>query len=53
VVRQRWYVSWTGGIYEAADNQFSKDTYYGKVDTSLPERQQRWGRRADSAENGE
>jgi DNA polymerase-3 subunit alpha len=50
---ERFYVTPSRELQEAADNQFGKDTYYVKVDTSLPERQQRWGRRADSAENGE
>jgi DNA polymerase-3 subunit alpha len=31
----------------AADLRFGEDTYYVKVDTSLPEKQQRWGRKPD------
>jgi hypothetical protein len=48
---ERFYAS--RELQEAADNRFGKDTYYVKVDMSLPERQQRWGRRAESSENGE
>ena len=33
---------------EAADHAFGKDTYYAKVDTSLPERAKRqWERRPE------
>jgi hypothetical protein len=39
-------------LQQAADAQFGEGTYYVKVDTSLPERQQRWGRRAEPFENG-
>ena len=39
-------------LQEAADKQFGEDTYYVKVDTSLPEKQQRWGRKTESG-NGE
>jgi DNA polymerase-3 subunit alpha len=35
-------------LQAAADKQFGEDTYYVKVDTSLPEKQQRWGRKADA-----
>jgi hypothetical protein len=39
-------------ILPSADELFGEETYYVKVYTSLPERQQRsWERRADS--NGE
>jgi REP element-mobilizing transposase RayT len=38
---------------QAADAMFGEATYYAKVDTSLPERQQRrWERRAENGENG-
>ena len=39
-------------LQEAADNQFGEDTYYVKVDMTLPEKQQRWGRKTESS-NGE
>lgn len=39
-------------LQQAADAQFGEGTYYVKVDTSLPERQPRWGRRGESVENG-
>jgi DNA polymerase-3 subunit alpha len=48
---ERFYVTPSRELQQAADNRFGKDTYYVKVDTSLPERQQRWGRRAEA--NGE
>jgi DNA polymerase-3 subunit alpha len=48
---ERFCVMPSRELQEAADNRFGKDTYYAKADTTLPERQQRWGRRADT--NGE
>jgi REP element-mobilizing transposase RayT len=48
---ERFFVTPSRELQEAADNRFGEDTYYAKVDTSLPERQQRWGRRAEA--NGE
>ncbi len=39
-------------LQEAADEQFGEETYYVKVDMSLPEKQQRWGRKTESG-NGE
>jgi len=39
-------------LQRAADDLFGEDTYYVKVDTSLPERQKRWGRRNGNG-NGE
>jgi DNA polymerase III subunit alpha len=38
-------------LQQEADARFGEETYYAKVDTTLPERQQRWGRKADA--NGE
>ena len=36
-------------LQQAADDRFGEETYYAKVDTSLPERApRRWERRADS-----
>ena len=40
-------------LQEAADNQFGEDTYYVKVDTTLPEKQQRWGRKTESGNGDE
>lgn len=41
-------------LQQAADAMFGEATYYAKVDTSLPERQQRrWERRAENGENGD
>ncbi len=49
---ERFYVMPSRQLQEAADRQFGEDTYYVKVDTALPERQQRWGRRTES-DNGD
>jgi DNA polymerase-3 subunit alpha len=49
----RFFVTPSRQLQEAADNQFGEETYYVKVDTSLPEKQQRWGRRAENGDNGE
>jgi len=48
---ERFYVTPSRELQEAADNRFGEDTYYAKVDTALPERQQRWNRKAEA--NGE
>ncbi len=50
---ERFFVTPSRQLQEAADRQFGEDTYYAKVDTSLPERQQRWGRRAENGDSGE
>ena len=40
-------------LQQAADGRFGKETYYAKVDTSLPERTpRRWERREESNGNG-
>jgi DNA polymerase III subunit alpha len=49
---ERFSVTPSRELQQAADLQFGEDTYYVKVDTSLPEKQQRWGRKTESA-NGE
>ena len=49
----RFFVTPSRQLQEAADNQFGEETYYVKVDTSLPEKQQRWGRRAETEGNGD
>jgi DNA polymerase-3 subunit alpha len=36
-------------LQHAVDARFGEETYYAKVDTSLPERQSRWPRKSDSA----
>jgi hypothetical protein len=48
---ERFYVTPSRQLQEAADRQFGKDTYYVRVDQTLPERQQRWNRRPEA--NGE
>jgi DNA polymerase-3 subunit alpha len=39
---ERFSVTPSRELQQAADSQFGEDTYYVKVDTSLPEKQQRW-----------
>jgi len=39
-------------LQRAADEMFGEETYYVKVDNTLPERQKRWGRRNGNGENG-
>ncbi len=34
-------------LQQAANERFGDETYYAKVDQSLPERVQRWPRKAD------
>jgi DNA polymerase III subunit alpha len=48
---ERFSVTPSRQLQEAADNQFGEETYYVKVDLTLPEKQQRWGRKTES--NGE
>jgi DNA polymerase-3 subunit alpha len=45
---ERFFVTPSRQLQQRADELFGADTYYVKVDTSLPERQQRWGRRTES-----
>jgi DNA polymerase-3 subunit alpha len=43
---EKYFVSPTRALQEAADHLFGEETYYAKVDTSLPERQRpRWEKR--------
>jgi DNA polymerase-3 subunit alpha len=45
----RYSVSPTQALQEAVDEKFGEETYYAKVDATLPERvQRRWEKRADS-----
>jgi hypothetical protein len=44
----QFFVAPSRELQQAADNQFGEETYYAKVDTSLPERTpRRWERRAN------
>jgi DNA polymerase-3 subunit alpha len=46
---ERFQVRPSPELQQAADDQFGEETYYAKVDTSLPERvPRRWERRAES-----
>lgn len=47
---ERYYVTPSRELQQAADERFGNDTYAAKVDTSLPERaQRRWERKAEPA----
>jgi len=51
---ERFAVKPSRALQSAADDLFGEDTYYVKVDTSLPERQlRRWERKSDGADNGD
>ena len=50
----RYWVTPGLPLQKQADDLFGADTYYPKVDSSLPERQgRRWERKPDGGENGE
>jgi len=44
----RFFVMPSRQLQAAVDAKFGEDTYYVKVDTTLPEKQQRWGRKPES-----
>jgi DNA polymerase-3 subunit alpha len=47
----KFFVAPSRELQQAADDRFGEDTYYAKVDTSLPERTpRRWERRAEGNE---
>ncbi|TAL03697.1 MAG: DNA polymerase III subunit alpha, partial [Verrucomicrobia bacterium] len=48
----RFFVTPSRQLQQRADELFGEETYYVKVDTSLPEKQQRWGKKAEFG-NGE
>ncbi len=50
---EKFFVTPSRGLQEAVDHLFGEETYYAKVDTSLPERQQRRWERKPGAANGE
>ena len=45
---ERFNVTPSLKLQHEADARFGEETYYAKVDTSLPERQQRWPRKTES-----
>ena len=49
----RYYVAPSRELQQAADDLLGEETYYAKVDTSLPERQQRRWERKPDAGNGD
>jgi len=50
---ERFFVTPSHQLQQRANELFGEDTYYVKVDTSLPEKQQRWGRKMESNGGGE
>jgi hypothetical protein len=47
---ERFFVAPSRELQQAADELFGEETYYAKVDTSLPERAQRkWERKPEMA----
>jgi len=51
---ERFFVTPSRELQQAADALFGEQTYYAKVDTSLPDRQQRrWERKPDSSNDEE
>ncbi|HTX21551.1 MAG TPA: DNA polymerase III subunit alpha [Candidatus Aquilonibacter sp.] len=50
---ERFFVTPSLKLQHEADARFGEETYYAKVDTSLPERQSRWPRKNGSANGGE
>jgi DNA polymerase III subunit alpha len=49
----RYAVTPSLDLQHEADTRFGEGTYYAKVDTTLPERQSRWPRKAGANGNGE
>jgi len=48
---EKYSVAPTGAFQRAVDEMFGEETYYAKVDTSLPERQKRsWERRGENGD---
>jgi hypothetical protein len=51
---ERFFVTASRELQSAADERFGENTYYAKVDASLPERApRRWERKSDSNGTGE
>jgi hypothetical protein len=50
---ERYFVTPSILLEHSANELFGEETYYAKVDTSLPERQRRWERRTENGENGD
>jgi hypothetical protein len=49
---ERFAVAPSLKLQHEADARFGEETYYAKVDTTLPERQSRWPRKTESNGNG-
>ena len=49
---ERYAVMPSRELQAAVDEKFGEDTYYVKVDMSLPEKQNRWGKKADYNNGG-
>jgi DNA polymerase-3 subunit alpha len=50
---ERFAVTPSRELQSAVDEAFGEETYYVKVDTSLPEKQNRWGRKGGNNGNGD
>jgi DNA polymerase III subunit alpha len=51
---EKYFVNPSQQLRQAVDDLFGEETYYGKVDTSLPERQRRaWERKAENGNGDE
>ena len=50
---ERFSVMPSRELQQRADELFGEETYYVKVDTSLPEKQQRWGRKSEFSNGDE
>jgi DNA polymerase III subunit alpha len=49
---ERFCVTPSLELQQAADARFGEETYYVRVDTSVPERQRRWERRGENGDMG-
>ncbi len=49
---ERFYVTPSLQLQQAADARFGEETYYARVDASVPERQRRWERRGENGDFG-
>ncbi len=49
---ERFYVMPSLQLQQAADARFGEETYFARVDTSVPERQRRWERRTGNGDFG-
>jgi hypothetical protein len=50
---EKYFVAPCRQLQEAADNLLGENTYYAKVDSTLPERVRRWERKPEYANGDE